>query len=191
MSRSPLGSNRYKSYHAKYINQSITSPSWCCRRCRNHNHISDPVPFEEAPALLVQPRRTILSALRTVNLPHHYILLLPRQVPSTEFTSHRLPQPTLPSSFMHPKNSFSLSLPTLCKRMTPSCATTALGVIVSSFSQGKRRTEKMHHDGGKNKTIILGRMLGRDAGLCSLCQRDAEPGYESLACFFFLLAIRC
>lgn len=108
LSRSPLGSNRNNSYHAKYINQSITSRSWCCRRCRNHNHISDPVPFEEAPALLVQPRRTILSALRTrtVNLPHHYILLLPRQVPSTESTSHRIPQPTLPSSFMHPKPLF-------------------------------------------------------------------------------------
>ena len=151
MKRSPLGSNRNNSYHPKYINQSIAFPSWwCCRRCRNSSIIIfEPVPFEEAPALLVQPRRTTLSALRTVTCHITTFLLLLRQVPSTEFTSHESYSLFSRHPSCTPNPFFISSLPTLCKRMTPSCATTALGVMVLSFSQEKRRTTKMHHDGEK------------------------------------------
>ena len=91
------------------------------------------MPSGRAPALPFQSRR-ILSALRTVNLPHYHI-----------FPSARYPLPNLHSSnssltrtliiLMHSNHLFFL--PTLGKRVTPSSATTALGAIVSHFSQQK------------------------------------------------------
>ena len=94
---------------------------------------SEPCLLRQAPALPVQPRR-ILSALRTVELPHYCISSSARyHLPNLRYLP-RIPQPyLLLIVLMHPNHSFSL--PTLGKKNdTPLCNHGSISIF-SRFSQ--------------------------------------------------------
>ena len=148
-----------------YVAVPISSDTWF-----HHDHIYVTVPSGQAPALPFQSRR-ILSALRTVNLPHYHISSSARyHLPKSTFreSSHSL---TLPFIVLMHSNQL-IFLPTLGKRVTPSCATSALG----SNCFMSQPTKPQWQDASSSSSLnFLGRVLGRGLCSCSYCP-SAKPG---------------
>ena len=121
-------------------------------------------------SLPVSPHTLRFTDREPATLPHsssaRYQIYIPR-----------IPQPySYFNVLMHSNHLFFL--PTLGKRMTPSCATTALGVTVSRFSQ-QNRSGKMHHH--HHRRISLGGCS--DAGYApATIAQVPDQGCESLAC---------